>query len=82
MLKWKRRGDEWNTKFGKYYAKIRLRKHYKKEGFDSFWQHYTVLIGRGGEWLWGEGIFGTSLRNLKAAKSWAKNKLIEKSLFQ
>lgn len=33
---------------------------------------YTAYIGRGGEWLWIEGRFGSSLPDLNSVKRWAK----------
>lgn len=62
-------------RFGRYYIFIRKRKHYVLEGFEKFRQWYTAYIGINGEWLYAEGIFGSSLSNIKKAKNWVREKL-------
>lgn len=62
---------------GKYYIFIYAREHGKWDGFDKYVRWYTVRIGSGGEWMWGEGRFGSYLKTLKKAKDWVKNKIKE-----
>lgn len=60
---------------GPYYVFLRRRKHYKREGFLVFGSWWTAYIGKGGEWLESEGVFGSSLNTLVKAKKWVKHKL-------
>ena len=61
--------------FGYYkgmYVFLRKRVHGKWDGHEKYKSWWTALIGKNGEWLFGEGVFGSYLNTLKKAKWWAK----------
>jgi hypothetical protein len=73
-IKWKRLSSgNWMAYSEGYIAFLRRRVHYKREGFDKFWVHWTVFITKNKEYAASEGVFGTSLSTIIKAKKWTIN---------
>jgi hypothetical protein len=62
---------------GKYYIFMHIRKHYVIEGFQTYRQWYTVYIVANKELVASEGVFSSSLGNIKKAKKWVREKLLD-----
>lgn len=62
---------------GKFYFFIYKREHGKWDGFDKYVKWYTARIGVNGEWIAGEGIFGSYLKTIKKAKWWVRQWLLK-----